>query len=79
MTGQPQGRVRSPDRIALDRKPNRLEHQEIRPHRTPLPHRDDPSRTRLPVVTPKPGPGPRHRDAATAGAWADGLKSDTVI
>jgi hypothetical protein len=32
------------DRIALDRAPNRLEHQEIRPHRAPLPNRADPSR-----------------------------------
>ena len=79
MKGQPRDRVRSPDRIALDRKPNRSEHQEIRPHRTPLPHRDDPSRTTLPVVTPKPDVSPRHRDAATARAWADGVKSDTVI
>jgi hypothetical protein len=28
-----------------DRTPNLLEHQEIRAHRTPPPHRDDPSRT----------------------------------
>jgi len=28
-----------------DRAPNWLEHREIRAHRTPPPHRDDPSRT----------------------------------
>jgi hypothetical protein len=38
-------RVRRPGRQPLARTPNRLEHQEIRAHRTPLPHRDDPSRT----------------------------------
>jgi hypothetical protein len=32
----------------LDRAPNRLEHQEIRPQRAPLPHRADPSRTTNP-------------------------------
>jgi hypothetical protein len=38
-------RVRRAGRQPLDRTPNRLEHQEIRAHHTPLPHRDDPSRT----------------------------------
>jgi hypothetical protein len=33
-------------RQPLDRTPKRLEHQEIRPNRTPLPHRHDPSRTK---------------------------------
>ncbi len=37
-------RVRRPGRQPLDRTPNRLEHQKIRPHRTPLPHRPDASR-----------------------------------
>ena len=32
----------------------------------PVPHGDDPSRTTLPVVTPKPGLSPRQRDATTA-------------
>ena len=38
-------RVRRPGRQPLARTPNRLEHQEIRPHRTPLPHRKNPCRT----------------------------------
>jgi hypothetical protein len=41
----PDDRVRRPSRVALDRDPNRLEHQEIRAHRTPLPHRHHPGRT----------------------------------
>ena len=40
----PERRVRRHGRIALDRAPNWLEHQEIRPHCTPLPHRHHPSR-----------------------------------
>jgi hypothetical protein len=47
-------RVRRPGRQPLDRTPNRLEHQEIRPHRTPLPHRHDPSRTTLTAAEPVP-------------------------
>ncbi len=51
--------------------PNRLEHQEIRPHRTPLPHRHDPSRTtnpdrrRTPTRRPRRSPrqNPRQRCA----------------
>jgi hypothetical protein len=34
--GPPDDRVRRPSRIPLDRTPNRLEHQEIRPQYTPL-------------------------------------------
>ena len=57
-------RVRRPGRQPLDRTPNRLEHQEIRPHRTPLPHRQDPSRTtnthrrrtHYPTTSLKPSP-----------------------
>jgi hypothetical protein len=37
--GSPVDRVRRDGRQPLHRDPNRLEHQEIRPHRPPLPHR----------------------------------------
>jgi hypothetical protein len=37
--------VRRDGRIPLDRAPNRLEHQESRPHRPPIPHRATPRRT----------------------------------
>ena len=42
--GAPERRVCRHGCIALDRDPNRLEHQEIRTHRSALPHRHDPSR-----------------------------------
>ena len=54
--GPPDHRVRRPGRQPLDRAPNRLEHQEIRPHRPPLPHRPDPSRTAKPSPPPTPYP-----------------------
>ena len=41
--GAPERRVRSHGCIALDRAPNRLEHQEIRANRPPVPHRHHPS------------------------------------
>ena len=42
--GAPDGGVRRDGGLPLDRTPNRLEHQEIRTHRTPLSHRADPRR-----------------------------------
>jgi hypothetical protein len=40
----PEHRVRRDGHQPLHREPNRLEHQEIRPHHAPLPHRKDQSR-----------------------------------
>ena len=58
--GPPEHRVRRDGRQSLDRARNRLEHQEIRAHRTPLPQRHDPSRTtdphRRPTISPKRSP-----------------------
>ena len=42
--GSPHSRVRRYGGLPLDRAPNWVEHQEIRSHRTPLPHRTDPRR-----------------------------------
>ena len=42
--GAPEHRGRSPGCQPLHRAPNRLEHQEIRPHRPPLPHRQNQGR-----------------------------------
>ena len=42
--GPPHDRLRRPGRHPLHRAPHRLVHQEIRPHRPPLPHRPDPRR-----------------------------------
>jgi Transposase DDE domain len=39
--GTPEHRGRRNGRQPLHRAPNRLEHQEIRPHRPPLPHREN--------------------------------------
>jgi hypothetical protein len=57
-------RVRRPGRQPLDRTPNRLEHQEIRAHRPPLPHRPDQSRPTNPdrrrPATRRPPRSARH-------------------
>ena len=51
----PDHRVRRSGRQPLDRDPNRMEHQEIRAHRTPLPHRPNPRRpTILTAADPLP-------------------------
>jgi hypothetical protein len=59
----PHDRVRRTSGQSLDRAPNGLEHQEIRPDRTPLPDGEDPSRTtdlhRRPPATRRPPPRPR--------------------
>jgi Transposase DDE domain len=62
--GAPDRRVRRPGRIALDRAPNQLEHQEIHTHRPPLPYRHNPSRQPHPdrrrTSTARPRRSPRH-------------------
>ena len=60
--GPPDHRVRRDGRQPLDRDPNRLEHQEIRPHRPPLPHRPDQSRPTDPDRRRPPTRRPPRRD-----------------
>jgi len=67
--GPPERRIRRDSRLALDRVPNRLEHQEIRQVCTPLPHRHhpsrqpDPHRRRTPTARPRRNPSP-HQPAS---------------
>ena len=77
-------RVRRPGRQPLDRDPNRLEHQEIRAHRTPLPHRTDPGRPTNPdrrrTPTRRPRRSPRqHQQPRCALIWPNsGLRPSSL-
>ena len=63
--GAPERSCSPPGRQPLDRGPNRLEHQEIRAHRPPLPHRhrSEPATQTLTAAEPPPAdlakPSPR--------------------
>jgi hypothetical protein len=72
--GSPDDRVRRDGRQPLHRNPNQLEHQEIRPHRPPLPHRPNqsrptnPHRRRPPTRRPPQRPR-RDRQRTCALVW----------
>ena len=62
-------RLRRPGRHPVHRDPHRLVHQEVRPHRPPLPHRPDPRRPAHPhrrrPATARPPRRPRPHQVAT--------------
>jgi len=60
--GTPKRRIRCFSGQSLDRAPNRMEHQEIHPDRSPLPHSPDPRRTPHPQ---RRGPLTRRQQPST--------------